>query len=44
MFRNLSVENLAVIAVALDKEAEIEDEKQKKRRFAVHPVNKKRKT
>lgn len=43
MFRNFSVEDLAVIAIALDEETEIEDRKQKKRRFAVHPMNKKRK-
>lgn len=32
MFRNFSVEDLAVIAIALDEETEIEDGKQKKKR------------
>jgi len=31
MFRNFSVEDLAVMAIALDEESEIEDEKQKKK-------------
>lgn len=45
MFKNFSIEELAVIAILLEEEEEsgCGEEQQRKRRFAVHPMNVKRK-